>query len=341
MPSRPSSARVMSERCGWLLASSSLMRPLVDERLHERVVVGDLRQDAVAQLVGPRVADVDHAEPAAGEQEGRERRAHPVERGSPVTMSRRWSLAATARSRRTSSRSLPGTSSSSGRQRGDGHGRGHLAGGVAAHAVGDGEDAGPRVDGVLVALAQQARVGAGGEAQCQGHRRSSSTVLPMRIGCPSGHGRRTDDLGSARGRCRWSSRGPRRARRPRRGRARVLAAGVVVGQHQRRVVGAAERHRAPRRARSWCRRALPRSTTSRRAALRPCLAPGAGRLAGSAARQRPPPDAPRRASRRRQRRRTGRCGRCGSEDDEQPEQREQAVLHRGDDEGAAHQASDR
>ena len=29
------------------------------------------------------------------------------------------------------------------------------------------------------------------------------------------------------------------------------------------------------------------------------------------------------------------------EDDEQPEQREQAVLHGGDDEGAAHQPSDR
>ena len=162
--------------------------PLVDERLHERVVVGDLRQDAVAQQVGARVADVEHAEPAAGEQERRQRGAHAVERlvarhhVAQVVVGRHGPVAQDVEQV-----AARGVLVERG-DRGDRDRGGHLAGGVAAHAVGDGEDAGTRVDGVLVALAQQARVGAGGVAQCQGHRRSSRTVLPMRIGWPRGTG---------------------------------------------------------------------------------------------------------------------------------------------------------
>ena len=43
--------------------------------------------------------------------------------------------------------------------------RGDLAGGLAAHAVGDREQAGPGVTGVLVALPDHAVVRSGGEAQ--------------------------------------------------------------------------------------------------------------------------------------------------------------------------------
>ena len=78
-------------------------------------------------------------------------------------------------------------------ERGDRDRAGDLARGCAAHAVGDDEQAGTGVAAVLVAVTEQADVGAGGVAQGQRHGaparvhlRSSITVLPMRIGCPSG-----------------------------------------------------------------------------------------------------------------------------------------------------------
>ena len=94
---------------------------------------------------------------------------------------------------------------------GDDHLAGDVAGRVAAHAVGDGEQPGPGVDRVLVVAADQAAVGAGRVAEDEGHAssspavggrvrqgavlngelagklahvRSSSAVWPMRIGWP-------------------------------------------------------------------------------------------------------------------------------------------------------------
>ena len=71
---------------------------------------------------------------------------------------------------------------------------GDVAGRVAAHAVGDGEQPGAGVDRVLVVAADQAAVGARripGERHASAHRgpcsssrRSSSAVWPMRIGWP-------------------------------------------------------------------------------------------------------------------------------------------------------------
>ena len=52
---------------------------------------------------------------------------------------------------------------------GDDQLRGHLAGRVSAHAVGEGEQARARVDRVLVVLPYQAPVTASGVAQHQGH----------------------------------------------------------------------------------------------------------------------------------------------------------------------------
>ena len=64
-------------------------------------------------------------------------------------------------------------------QRGDHQLGGHLAGGVPAHAVGERQQPGTGVDGVLVVGADQAAVAAGGVAEDQCHGRSSITVLPM------------------------------------------------------------------------------------------------------------------------------------------------------------------
>ena len=73
-------------------------------------------------------------------------------------------------------------------QRGDRDGAGDLACGMPAHAVGDGQEIRPRVRGVLVALAEQSDVRAERIVQCESHLRSSRTVLPIRIGTPTGTG---------------------------------------------------------------------------------------------------------------------------------------------------------
>ena len=73
-------------------------------------------------------------------------------------------------------------------QRADGHGAGYLTRGVAAHAVGDGEQARAGVRRVLVSLTEEAYVRADRVAEFECHLRSSRTVLPIRIGTPGGTG---------------------------------------------------------------------------------------------------------------------------------------------------------
>src|SRR5205807_106577 len=71
---------------------------------------------------------------------------------------------------------------------------GQLAGRLAARAVGDHQQVRPGVSRVLVAVADQADMGAGRITQGQAHQRyfryfrSSRTVLPIRIGTPTGTG---------------------------------------------------------------------------------------------------------------------------------------------------------
>src|SRR5262249_3353092 len=71
-------------------------------------------------------------------------------------------------------------------QGGDDDLAGDLARRVTAHAVGHGEQAGTRVHGILVVGSHQAAIAAGYVLQNQRHERSSITVLPIRIGTPSG-----------------------------------------------------------------------------------------------------------------------------------------------------------
>ena len=72
--------------------------------------------------------------------------------------------------------------------RGDDDVAGDVAGGHAAHAVGDGEQPRSGVHGVLVAISDQTAVAAGRITQGEGHGRNSSEVRPMRIGTPRGTG---------------------------------------------------------------------------------------------------------------------------------------------------------
>jgi hypothetical protein len=60
--------------------------PLIDEGLHEGVVLGDLREFTVAKQVTTGVADVDEPEPVAGEQDRGERRPHPVQVGIEIDL---------------------------------------------------------------------------------------------------------------------------------------------------------------------------------------------------------------------------------------------------------------
>ena len=71
-------------------------------------------------------------------------------------------------------------------QRGDHQLGGHFAGGVAAHAVGQGQQSRTGVDGVFVVGADQPTVAASGVTKDQGHGRNSITVLPIRTGVPIG-----------------------------------------------------------------------------------------------------------------------------------------------------------
>ena len=92
---------------------------LVDEGLHEGVVAGDLHQDAVAQQVGARVADVGEGEPAARAQQRGDRRAHARRAGAPPrpgSSSSRWA-AATACARCSRASSGRGTRRPAGRAR--------------------------------------------------------------------------------------------------------------------------------------------------------------------------------------------------------------------------------
>src|ERR1700754_1877863 len=56
------------------------------------------------------------------------------------------------------------------------------------HAVGDGKQPRPGIEGVLVQVSDQTAVALGGIAQGQGHGRNSREVRPIRIGTPRGTG---------------------------------------------------------------------------------------------------------------------------------------------------------
>ena len=142
---------------------------LVDEGLHERVVVGDLAELPVAQQVAARVADVQQPHPAARRQDRREGRAHALELG--IAGDHVVQVLVGPHRRLAQGREQVGAGGVlvERGQRGDRHGARDLAGGVSAHPVRDSEQPGTGVDGVLVAGPQQAGVRARGEAQRQRH----------------------------------------------------------------------------------------------------------------------------------------------------------------------------
>jgi hypothetical protein len=153
---------------------------VVDERLHERVVVGDLRELAVTDQVGARVADVAEREPPTGEEDRGEGGAHALElRGLADDLAQVLAALEDGLAH--------GLEQVSGRrvvvevlERGDDDLAGDVTGGVPTHAVGDRQQPRPGVDRVLVVATDEAAVGARRIAQDEGHAASSST--PRRRG---------------------------------------------------------------------------------------------------------------------------------------------------------------
>ncbi len=154
--------------------------PGVDEGLDVGVVAGDLREDALAQQVRPRVADVQHGH-------ARRRTAEPGERGErgahPGELGVRGDDVGDALAGEDDGVGEPlerlGVVETGGlhlRHRGDGRRRGELAGGVPAHAVGDDDELVAGVPGVLVAGAHEPDVRARGGAQDQRHRAITSAA---------------------------------------------------------------------------------------------------------------------------------------------------------------------
>lgn len=138
---------------------------LVDEALHPGVVLGDLGEDAVAQQVGAGVADVDHAQALPGPQQGGQGGAHALQGGVLLDHLPQLVVGALDGVAEGGEDVGAGHVVVEGDDGGDHLGGGDLTGGLAAHAVGDGEQARTGVAGVLVALPDHALVGTCGEAQ--------------------------------------------------------------------------------------------------------------------------------------------------------------------------------
>ena len=159
--------------------------PLPREAVDDGVVLGQPPEPALAQQVGPGVADVHDLRRVVRGHHGGDRRAHAGEVrvgcGLGVHHTIRRLDRGHQRVRVVARLLLEGA---------DGAGGGNLAGAVAPHAVGDGEEGRRRQEGVLVVRAHQPDIGRGGVAGgasvrgTGGQRRNSSSVRPMRARSP-------------------------------------------------------------------------------------------------------------------------------------------------------------
>ena len=141
----------------------------VDQRLDVRVVVRDLRQLLATQHVRARVPDMHETDLAADEAQRRERGAHAVEFAVGRDGLGNALVGVLDRSPQLGQQVTYGTVLVEALQRGDGDLAGHLAGGVPAHAVGDGEQPGSGVHRVLVVPAHQPTIRAHRIPQSQSH----------------------------------------------------------------------------------------------------------------------------------------------------------------------------
>ncbi|CAM3174762.1 hypothetical protein MYSI104531_22590 [Mycobacterium simiae] len=148
---------------------------LVDQGLNEGVVLGDLDQLAIAEQIATRITDVHQSKTVAREQDCGQCGAHPLELGLHLDLRRDRRVAGAHRRVELGEQVATGFVVVEVGERGDHQLRGHLAGGVAAHAVGQCQKSSARVNRVFVVGAYQSAIAAGGISQDQGHGRNSST----------------------------------------------------------------------------------------------------------------------------------------------------------------------
>ncbi len=173
---------------------------LVDQGLHERVVLGQLAQLAAAEQVGPAVAHVDEAQPGAVEQRGGHRGAGAVELG--VLLDHLGELVVDpVHGPGQGGQHLGAGGLVQPAEQVDRGGAGHVAVRRAADTVGDHQQVLAGVAGVLVLLAVPPEVGDRGEPQPQrgpgrggiggglaGGRGHGATSSARRSSCPRGPG---------------------------------------------------------------------------------------------------------------------------------------------------------
>src|ERR1700684_290357 len=150
--------------------------------------MGDLVKLTLPEQIAARIADVaDRRVPVRPEQRG-ERGAHALDRriGDDHVLEPR--VGGGDRLGKLLEHVVVGRPGVDLRHRGDGQRTGYLTGRVAAHPVRDREQARPRARRVLVSFTEEADVGTYRVAEYKCHLRSSRTVLPMRIGTPTGTG---------------------------------------------------------------------------------------------------------------------------------------------------------
>ena len=130
----------------------------------------DLRENAVAQKVSPRIPDVDHSELVAGTQDRDARCAHPAELGVGfgAVDEVRVSLAHGCSQKRDEVVCAVDVVVEGGKMP-HGDGRGDVPGGGPAHPVGKDEQIGRGVSGVLIVGSNQADVGERGESKLNTH----------------------------------------------------------------------------------------------------------------------------------------------------------------------------
>ena len=143
--------------------------PLVDQRLDESVVLGDLRELPLAKQISAGVADMHQPKPVAVEQDCGQRGAHAFEFGVGLDMCGDGRVALSDRGVEFGEQVAAGLVIVQMCQRGDHQLGRHLAGRVTTHAVGQCEQACAGIHRVLVVGSDQAAVGARGVTKHECH----------------------------------------------------------------------------------------------------------------------------------------------------------------------------
>ena len=160
---------MISERCGWLCASSAVMRPSSTSVWTKVSSLVIWASSPSRSMIAAGVADVHQPKSVAVEQDCGQRGAHALEFGVGLDVRGDRRVALADRGVELGEQVAAGLVVVEMGQRGDHQLGGHLACGVPAHAVGQRQQACAGVHRVLVVGADQAAVAARGITKNEGH----------------------------------------------------------------------------------------------------------------------------------------------------------------------------